>query len=51
VRIVYLSRYGEGLVPDVSTVIQEGDLVHVMLESSDLPRVEEAFMQAPGEES
>ncbi|GAB3558441.1 potassium channel family protein [Spelaeicoccus albus] len=33
-RVCYLTRTGEGLLPSSGTVIQEGDLVHVMLEAS-----------------
>jgi len=30
VRVAFLTRLGEGFLPDANTVVQEGDLVHVM---------------------
>jgi trk system potassium uptake protein TrkA len=30
-RIAFVTRYGEGLLPEPSTVLQEGDLLHVIL--------------------
>ncbi|OIV38101.1 potassium transporter TrkA [Mangrovactinospora gilvigrisea] len=48
-RIAFLTRLGEGVVPDGSTVLQEGDLVHVMVHRSQLPAVEAAFEKGPEE--
>ncbi len=31
-RIAFLTRYGEGLLPNADTVVQADDLVHVMLD-------------------
>jgi trk system potassium uptake protein TrkA len=39
-RVAYLTRLGEGLIPRVDTVIQQGDLVHVVVPRDDLARVE-----------
>jgi trk system potassium uptake protein TrkA len=30
-RVAFITRLGEGLIPDEHTVLQEGDLVHVMV--------------------
>ncbi len=48
-RVAFLSRYGEGLIPEGDTVIQEGDLVHVISARQDLDRVIEALKGAPEE--
>jgi trk system potassium uptake protein TrkA len=40
VRVAYLSRLGDGVVPDATTVFQDGDLLHVVAEESELPRIE-----------
>ena len=40
IRVAYLSRFGEGIVPTSSTVVQDGDLLHVVSEEADLPRIE-----------
>ena len=30
-RVAFLTRYGDGLLPTGDTVVQEGDLVHVIM--------------------
>jgi trk system potassium uptake protein TrkA len=32
VRVAFLTRYGEGLLPNADTVVQADDVVHVMLD-------------------
>ena len=39
VRVAYLTRLGEGLLPVADTVYQDGDLVHVVSYEDDLDRV------------
>lgn len=46
-RVAFLSRYGDGIVPDEDTVIQEGDLVHVIMRVDDIPRVTEVLESTP----
>jgi trk system potassium uptake protein TrkA len=46
-RVAFLSRYGDGIVPDEETVIQEGDLVHVIMRVDDIPRVTEVLESTP----
>ena len=36
VRVAFLTRFGEGVVPQTDTVVQEGDLVHVIVPDQDL---------------
>jgi trk system potassium uptake protein TrkA len=31
VRVAFLTRFGEGVLPDTDTVLQEGDLVHIIV--------------------
>jgi trk system potassium uptake protein TrkA len=38
-RVAFLSRMGEALVPVPSTVVQEGDVLHVMVTADDKQRV------------
>ena len=38
-RIAFISRLGQALVPEPGTVLQEGDLIHVIAEESDLERI------------
>ena len=45
-RVAYLTRLGEGVVPQADTVYQEGDLVHMVLRESEAPRVE-ALLSVP----
>jgi trk system potassium uptake protein len=38
-RIVFISRLGQTLIPEPGTVLQEGDLIHVISEEADLERI------------
>jgi len=49
-RIAYITRFGKGMVPTVSTVIQENDLVYIMAMSEELPRLQRRFMAEPVKE-
>jgi trk system potassium uptake protein TrkA len=48
VRIGFLTRLGEGVLPTADTVLQDGDLVQVMVAPDDVARVEEVFAKGPG---
>lgn len=48
-RVAFITRFGEGMIPNVNTVLQEGDLVHIMVHESDLAAVEAALAQSPEE--
>jgi trk system potassium uptake protein len=52
VKVAFISRLGEGLIPRPDTVVQEGDLVHVVMRAADVDRVERFFDEGPtgGEE-
>ena len=50
VRVAYLSRFGEGIVPTASTVFQDGDLLHVVAEETELPRIEGLLDTPPPED-
>ncbi len=47
VRVAFLTRLGEAVLPSSQTVLQEGDLVHVMMRTDELEKVEAAFAQGP----
>src|SRR5580700_11808414 len=42
-RIAYIDRLGEAIVPQPGTVLQQGDVVHVIAPENDLDRIEAAF--------
>jgi trk system potassium uptake protein TrkA len=42
-RVAFISRMGEAIVPAGGTVIQDGDVVHVMARSNDLERINDAL--------
>ena len=42
-RIAFISRLGQAIMPEPSTVLQEGDLVHVIAVESDLERITREF--------
>ena len=46
-RLAYLTRLGSGFLPDEKTIIQEGDLVHVLIRESEVERVEEILAAPP----
>jgi trk system potassium uptake protein TrkA len=48
-RIAFLTRLGEGLLPDTDTVLQDGDLVHVVMLDRDSEAAEAAFRNRPRE--
>jgi len=49
VRVAFLTRLGEGVLPDAETVLQEGDLVHVIIREEHLAAAEEIFAAGPEE--
>lgn len=46
-RVAFVTRLAEGLIPDEHTVLQQGDLIHVMVSDSDLLRTEEILASSP----
>ncbi len=46
-RVAFITRLGEGLIPDVHTVLQQGDLIHVMVSEADVARTEEILASSP----
>ena len=51
VRVAYLTRFGEGLLPTASTSYQEGDTVHVMMDLADTAEVARVLSVPPAKES
>jgi trk system potassium uptake protein TrkA len=49
VRVAFLTRLGEAMLPTASTVLQEGDLVQVMMRTDEVEKVEAAFAEGPEE--
>lgn len=47
VRVAFVTRLGEAMLPTSQTVLQEGDLVHVMMRTDDIEKVEAAFAEGP----
>ena len=50
-RVAFITRLGEGLIPDTHTVLQEGDLVHVTVRDEDIAKVEEILARSPEDHS
>ena len=46
-RVAYVTRLGEGMLPKVDTVYQDGDLVHLVTTSAGLRSVEQTLDQTP----
>jgi trk system potassium uptake protein TrkA len=49
-RVAFITRLGEGLIPNEHTVLQEGDVVHVMVEDKNLTATEKSLSLPPGDE-
>jgi trk system potassium uptake protein TrkA len=50
-RVAFLTRFGEGLLPKADTVLQDGDIVHVIMRDGDADAVEDVFRTRPAEGS
>jgi len=48
-RIAFIDRLGQAFVPEPGTVLQEGDVLHVVTRENDLDRVAAAFATRGGE--
>ncbi|NUS13867.1 MAG: TrkA family potassium uptake protein [Streptomyces sp.] len=48
-RVAFITRLGEAMLPGAQTVLQEGDLVHVMVRTDEVAAVETAFAKGPEE--
>jgi trk system potassium uptake protein len=46
-RVAYVTRYGDGLLPAVGSVLQENDVVHMLLRVDDAPAVERVLTAPP----
>jgi trk system potassium uptake protein TrkA len=46
-RIAFLTRFGVALLPTRDTVIQDGDIVHVLLRRDEEEHIQEVFQAAP----
>ncbi|AJT40779.1 potassium channel family protein [Psychromicrobium lacuslunae] len=51
VRVAYLTRFGEGILPNHETSYQQGDTVHVMLDVARRAEIEHVLGTAPAKES
>ncbi len=49
-RVAFLTRLGEGIVPTVNTVYQEGDLVHVVMRHDQAAEVEQILADPPSKD-
>lgn len=48
-RVAYVNRMGEALVTRHDTVVQDGDILHVIAAENDMERVNKVFAAAPEE--
>jgi trk system potassium uptake protein TrkA len=49
-RIAWIDRLGEGTIPDRETVLQEGDLLHLVIREENAAHVYEVFNAGPEED-
>ena len=50
-RVAFITRLGEALIPNEHTVLQEGDLLHVMVLDSEIAITEKSLSHSPDEAS
>jgi len=50
-RVAFITRLGEGLIPDSHSVLQEGDLIHVTVRDEDIAKVEAILARSPEDHS
>jgi len=50
-RVAFITRLGEGLIPDPHTVLQEGDLLHVTVRDESINKVEAILARSPEDHS
>jgi len=50
-RIAFLTRYGEGFLPNHETVLQDGDIVHALFLDEMRDQVERVFEHGPEQEA
>jgi trk system potassium uptake protein TrkA len=46
-RVAFITRLGEALIPDDHTVLQEGDLVHVIATDKEIAKIEKTLAISP----
>ena len=46
-RVAFITRLGAGLIPDEHTVLQEGDLVHVIASEKEIANIEKTLAKSP----
>lgn len=49
VRVAFLSRLGDALLPTPATVLQDGDVLYVLVDRAEIQRVEDVFANEPQE--
>jgi trk system potassium uptake protein TrkA len=50
IRVAFLTRFGEGLLPQQGTAYQEGDTVHAMLSLDRTSEISRVLGKAPAKE-
>jgi trk system potassium uptake protein TrkA len=49
-RVAFLTRLGQGLIPEPQTVLQDGDLVHMTIRDDKLALAERVLTEGPGKQ-
>ena len=49
-RIAFVTRFGEGILPASDTSYQQGDIVHAMMRVEDVERVARVLSRPPSDE-
>jgi trk system potassium uptake protein TrkA len=49
IRVAFLTRYGEAMLPTRESALQDGDQLHVLLQRADIEKIEQLFAAVPEE--
>jgi len=48
-RVAFLTRFGDGMITEPTTVLQEHDVIHLLLLVEEMPRIERILTRTPPE--
>ena len=46
-NIPFLSRFGQGMIPSETTILQDGDMLYIAATNEDVPRIEGLLAEPP----
>jgi trk system potassium uptake protein TrkA len=44
-KVAFIERYGNSFIPSLDTILQEGDVIHVLVETKDIRSINDVFVK------